>query len=81
MVYIFCTGGGKNNTTNRALNIDMPPSFWDNKCMPKINLNGMDTQSAPMAAIAEIITDCYNGHVSPKMAIDYINAVCCEWSQ
>ena len=49
--------------------------------MPSINLSGFDTQSAPMAAIAEIISDCYNGHVSPKMAIDYINAVCCEWSQ
>lgn len=49
--------------------------------MPKIDLKGWDTQLDPMAAIEEIITDTLDGHVSPKMAVDYIHAVVCEWRQ
>lgn len=46
-----------------------------------INLKGFDTQLNPMAAIEEIVSDCLDSHISPKMAIAYINAVVCEWRQ
>lgn len=49
--------------------------------MPTIDLKGWDTQLDPMAAIEEIVKDCLDNHVSPKMAISYIYAVCCEWRQ
>jgi hypothetical protein len=44
-----------------------------------IDLKGFDTQLAPMAAIEEIVKDCEDKFISPKMAIAYINAVVHEW--
>jgi hypothetical protein len=49
--------------------------------MASIDLRGWDTQLNPMAAIEEIVKDTHEGHVSAKMAIEYINAICIEWRQ
>jgi hypothetical protein len=34
-----------------------------------------------MAAIEEILQDCYDGHINAKMAIQYISAITHEWVQ
>lgn len=44
-----------------------------------INLEGFDTQLAPMKAIDEILRDYYDGSINSKEAISYINAINCEW--
>lgn len=48
--------------------------------MPTIDLTGFNTQSAPMAAIAEVLTDYYEGSVNSREAMEYINAITIEWS-
>lgn len=47
----------------------------------KINLDGFNTQSAPMDAIEEIVRDVDEGFVNPLVAINYIRSVCIEWRQ
>jgi hypothetical protein len=47
--------------------------------MPTINLEGFDTQLAPMKAIDEVLRDYYEGSVNAKEAMEYINAINCEW--
>lgn len=34
---------------------------------------------APMKAINEILNDYYNNHINSKEAMEYINAINCEW--
>jgi hypothetical protein len=47
--------------------------------MPVIDMTGLDTQSAPMKAIHEVLNDHYNGFINPKEALGIINAIACEW--
>lgn len=47
--------------------------------MPTINLEGFDTQVAPMKAIDEIMRDYMEGCVNSKEAMSYIHAIVCEW--
>lgn len=47
--------------------------------MPTINLSGFNTQVAPMKAIDEILRDYYEGSVNSREAMEYINAINCEW--
>lgn len=49
--------------------------------MPVINMAGLDTQSAPMAAIAEVLSDHYNGFTSSVETLNIINAITIEWRQ
>ena len=47
--------------------------------MATINLEGFNTQVAPMKAIDEVLRDYYEGCVNAKEAMEYINAINCEW--
>lgn len=47
--------------------------------MPTINLDGFNTQVAPMKAVDEVLRDYYEGCVSAREAMEYINAINCEW--
>lgn len=49
--------------------------------MPVINMTGLDTQSAPMAAIAEVLGDHYKGFTSSVETLNIINAITIEWRQ
>lgn len=48
--------------------------------MPTINLEGFDTQSAPMKAITEVVKDYFECSVSSREAMNYIFAICEEWN-
>lgn len=49
--------------------------------MPVIDLAGLDTQLAPMAAIYEVLTDYGNGFTSGVETLNIISAVVTEWRQ
>jgi len=49
--------------------------------MPVIDLAGLDTQLAPMAAIHEVLTDYGNGFTSGVETLNIISAVVTEWRQ
>lgn len=49
--------------------------------MPSIDMTGLDTQSAPMAAITEVLNDHYNGFTSSIETLNIINAIAIEWRQ
>ena len=46
-----------------------------------IDLKGLDTQLAPMAAIEEITKDYQGEFINSKMAMMYISAIVHEWRQ
>lgn len=46
-----------------------------------INLEGLNTQTAPVDAIAEIVEDVKGGFVNPLTALNYIEAIIIEWRQ
>lgn len=48
--------------------------------MPVIDMIGLDTQSAPMAAIEEALKDHFNGFTSPAETINLITAISVEWA-
>lgn len=49
--------------------------------MPVIDMNGLDTQRAPMEAIFEILNDYHGGFVNAVETLSIINAVAVEWKQ
>lgn len=49
--------------------------------MPTIDMTGLDTQSAPMAAVHEVLNDHYNGFINSTEAMGIINAIAIEWRQ
>lgn len=49
--------------------------------MPVIDMAGLNTQSAPMSAIAEVLNDHYNGFTSSVETLNIINAITIEWRQ
>ena len=49
--------------------------------MPTIDLNGFDTQSAPMAAIAEVLNDYHGGFTNSMETVSIITAITTEWRQ
>lgn len=48
--------------------------------MPVIDMTGLNTQSAPMAAIDEVLKDHFNGFTSPAETLNLISAISIEWS-
>lgn len=49
--------------------------------MPVIDMTGLNTQSAPMAAIEEVLKDHFNGFTSSAETLNIINAISIEWRQ
>jgi hypothetical protein len=47
--------------------------------MPVIDMTGLQTQTAPMKAIDEVVGDYANGFINSKEALGIINAIVCEW--
>lgn len=47
--------------------------------MPVIDLNGFDTQSAPMNAIAEVLNDYNGGFTNSVETLSIVNAIVTEW--
>lgn len=49
--------------------------------MPVIDMTGLDTQSAPMKAIDDILKEYHNGFLSGIEALNIISIVSIEWKQ
>lgn len=49
--------------------------------MPTIDLNGFNTQLAPMAAIAEVLNDYHGGFTNSVETVSIITAITTEWRQ
>lgn len=47
--------------------------------MPVLDLAGLDTQSAPMDAIAEVLNDYNNGFTNSVETLSIVNAIVTEW--
>ena len=49
--------------------------------MPTIDMTGLNTQTAPMDAVAEILNDYHGGFINSIEAMSIINAITVEWRQ
>lgn len=47
--------------------------------MPTIDMDGLNTQSAPMDAIAEVMNDYHGGFTNSVETLAIINAIVSEW--
>lgn len=49
--------------------------------MPAIDMTGLDTQTAPMDAICEVLNDYNTNCINAIEAMAIVNAVTTEWRQ
>lgn len=47
--------------------------------MPAINMSGLDTQTAPMGAVEDVVKDYVGGFLTATEAIDIVTAIVHEW--
>lgn len=47
--------------------------------MPVIDMSGLDTQQAPMNAIAEVLNDYNGGFTNSVETLSIVNAIVSEW--
>ena len=47
--------------------------------MPALDMTGLDTQTAPMDAIAEVLNDYNGGFTNAIEAVALVNAITTEW--
>ena len=47
--------------------------------MPTVDLSGLNTQSAPMDAIAEVLNDYHGGFTTAVETVAVVNAIVSEW--
>lgn len=49
--------------------------------MPVIDMSGLDTQSAPMKAIDDVLKEYHQGFLSGIETLNVITAISIEWHQ
>jgi hypothetical protein len=47
--------------------------------MPVLDMAGLDTQTAPMDAIAEVLNDYHGGFTNAVETVALVNAITTEW--
>lgn len=47
--------------------------------MPVLDMTGLNTQTAPMDAIAEVLNDYNNGFTNSVETLSIVNAIVTEW--
>lgn len=47
--------------------------------MPVLDMSGLDAQTAPMDAIAEVLNDYHGGFTNSVETLSIVNAIVTEW--